>query len=47
VPRANFFSSWQKPVQQITAAMLLYNPRFTDLQKSDRGQELFFRWITL
>lgn len=46
-PRANFLSSWQKPVQQITAAMLLYNPRFTDLQKSDRGQELFFRWITL
>lgn len=47
VPKANFMSSWQKPVQQITTAMLLYNPRFTDLQKSDRGKELFFRWITL
>lgn len=40
-------AKWREPKKQNTAAMLLFNPRFTDLHKNDRIQELFFRWMTL
>lgn len=37
----------QSTKQQITAAMFLFHPKFTDLHKNGRIKELFFRWITL
>ena len=38
---------WRDPKQQITAAMFLFNPQFTDLHMNGRIQEIFFRWMTL
>jgi len=38
---------WGKPKEQRKAALFLFPPRFTDLKKTGRIQELFFRWMTL
>ena len=40
-------AKWREPKQQITSAMFLFPPRFSDFHKNGRIQELFFRWITL
>ena len=37
----------QEPKQQTKAALFLFSPRFTDLQRTGRIKELFFRWMTL
>ena len=46
-PEISSAGRWRESKEQITAAMFLFNPRFTDLHKTGRIQELFFRWMTL
>ena len=46
-PEVYSSAKWREPKQQVTAAMFLFDPRFTDLHINGRIQELFFRWMTL
>jgi ribosomal protein S4 len=46
-PQGNSFFKWQQPNPQVTSAMVLFNPEFTDLHETDRVQESFLRWVTL
>jgi len=46
-PEVYSSAKWREPKQQVTSAMFLFNPRFTDLHMNGRIQELFFRWMTL
>ena len=46
-PKAFTFFKWKDPAKHITAALFLFDARFTDFKKNDRARELFFRWITL
>jgi hypothetical protein len=46
-PEVYSAAKWREPKQQITAAMFLFNPCFSDLNMNGRIQELFFRWMTL
>ena len=47
VPEIYSAARWREPKEQRKAALFLFNPRFTDLRKTGRIQELFFRWMTL
>lgn len=46
-PEVYSAAKWREPKKQVTAAMFLFSPRFTDLHMNDRIQEMFFRWMTL